>query len=250
MNSNGNKHEVLSLLVSDILAEALAQSRDNAEVTHALLDLLLPQMGLDPPEKAGEANTALVSIVDAEQRRFLERIEGKRANGRERWQRWRQKQSVSQRATNAQLTVSTPLARDNAVSVSVTDTATPSQDKSCSCVGAAEPPAAHSHSRKEDEAPEQTGNEPTRDKPRDRAKDKARPKDAAEVTAYAKSIGYDLDAGRFMDFYEAQGWKQSNGRPLADWKAAVRIWQRRDRDRNEATATDTPESRIKDFILP
>lgn len=112
-------------------------------------------------------------------------------------------------------------------------------------IGVAEQPTAHAHTSEE-------GNEPTGDKPKrkETAKDKARPKDAAEVAAYAEAIGYNLDAERFMDYYEAQGWKQGNGQPIKDWKAAVRLWQRRDRERGEEAAPDTPESRIKDFKLP
>lgn len=30
-----------------------------------------------------------------------------------------------------------------------------------------------------------------------------------------------------MDFYTANGWKQGKGKPIVDWRAALRTWERR-----------------------
>lgn len=49
-----------------------------------------------------------------------------------------------------------------------------------------------------------------------------------EVHAYAQSIDFELDGDAFIDYYQSQGWKKANGRPLTDWKCAVRTWKRRD----------------------
>jgi len=49
----------------------------------------------------------------------------------------------------------------------------------------------------------------------------------AEVTEYAKSIGYKLDGQSFVDSYEAKGWLIGKT-PMKDWKAAVRTWKSRD----------------------
>lgn len=65
-----------------------------------------------------------------------------------------------------------------------------------------------------------------------KAVSKARPKNAMEVTEYAKTINFNLDGELFVDYYKAQGWKQKNGRPLKDWKAAVRTWARREKKTN------------------
>jgi uncharacterized protein YdaU (DUF1376 family) len=53
------------------------------------------------------------------------------------------------------------------------------------------------------------------------------PPTAAEVTEYAKSIGYLIRVELFMSHYEANGWKVGRV-PMKDWKAAVRQWKARD----------------------
>lgn len=47
------------------------------------------------------------------------------------------------------------------------------------------------------------------------------------VMEYAKERGSKIDPIAFFDFYEANGWVQGKqGKPLKDWKAAVRYWER------------------------
>ena len=36
------------------------------------------------------------------------------------------------------------------------------------------------------------------------------------------------DPEKFVDFYSANGWKQGKNKPIVDWKAAVRTWERSD----------------------
>lgn len=50
---------------------------------------------------------------------------------------------------------------------------------------------------------------------------------AAQVTEYAKSIGYRIDAQGFVDKYAATGWTLG-GAPIRDWKALVRRWKKQD----------------------
>lgn len=47
-----------------------------------------------------------------------------------------------------------------------------------------------------------------------------------DVKAYCLERKNDVDAERFFDFYSANGWKQGHGKPIVDWKAAVRTWER------------------------
>lgn len=48
-----------------------------------------------------------------------------------------------------------------------------------------------------------------------------------EVMQYCEERCNGIDAIQFFDFYEANGWVQGKqGKPLKDWKAAVRTWER------------------------
>lgn len=47
------------------------------------------------------------------------------------------------------------------------------------------------------------------------------------VAEYCRERGNSVDAQRFVDFYEAKGWKIGQN-PMKDWKAAVRTWEQRD----------------------
>lgn len=47
-----------------------------------------------------------------------------------------------------------------------------------------------------------------------------------EVKAYCVERKSTVDAERFFDFYSANGWVQGRGKPIRDWKAAVRTWER------------------------
>ena len=51
-----------------------------------------------------------------------------------------------------------------------------------------------------------------------------------EVKAYCEEAQIDIEAERFVDYYESQGWIKSNGRPVINWKATVRTWARRDKE--------------------
>ena len=46
-----------------------------------------------------------------------------------------------------------------------------------------------------------------------------------EVKAYCKERNNGVDAERWFDWYEANGWR-SGKNPMKDWRAAVRTWER------------------------
>ena len=46
-----------------------------------------------------------------------------------------------------------------------------------------------------------------------------------EVQQYIRDKGYNMDAERFVDFYESKGWMVGKNK-MKDWKAAVRNWAR------------------------
>lgn len=47
-----------------------------------------------------------------------------------------------------------------------------------------------------------------------------------EVKAYCLERGNTVDAQVFVDFYTTNGWVQGKGKPIKDWQAAVRTWER------------------------
>lgn len=49
----------------------------------------------------------------------------------------------------------------------------------------------------------------------------------SEVEAYCQERKNGIDARRFCDYYEANGWTQGRGKPIRDWRAAVRTWEGR-----------------------
>lgn len=59
------------------------------------------------------------------------------------------------------------------------------------------------------------------------------PPTVEEVKAYCEERGNGIDARTWFDFYQAKGWKIGTSR-MKDWKAAVRTWEVRNRDRKPA----------------
>ena len=62
-----------------------------------------------------------------------------------------------------------------------------------------------------------------------------------EVRAYYTERGNLVDPETFVDFYTANGWTQGHGKPIRDWKACVRTWEKRDADRKAASADTKPQ---------
>lgn len=53
------------------------------------------------------------------------------------------------------------------------------------------------------------------------------PPTVKEVEDYCNERQNGIDAQSFIDYYEANGWKQGAGRkPIVDWRACVRTWER------------------------
>lgn len=64
-----------------------------------------------------------------------------------------------------------------------------------------------------------------------------------EVRAYCQERNNSVDAERFVDYYEANGWKVGKS-SMKDWKATVRNWERRDKDgRQTSKGTDKNKDR-------
>ena len=73
------------------------------------------------------------------------------------------------------------------------------------------------------------------------------PPSPEEVSAYVRETGAQVDPERFCDFYASKGWKVGNA-PMRDWRAAVRIWAKRE-DRGQpppspASGASSPPEKV------
>ena len=81
-----------------------------------------------------------------------------------------------------------------------------------------------SHSNTRHSSTEQSSTEESEGRARKRF---ARP-ERSEVEAYAHEIGLPPgEADKFLDHFDANGWKVGGKTPMKSWKAALRNWQRR-----------------------
>lgn len=64
-------------------------------------------------------------------------------------------------------------------------------------------------------------------------KKKFEPPTVEEVKAYCLERNNSVDAEKFVDFYTVNGWVQGKGKPIKDWKAAVRTWERNTRSEQQ-----------------
>lgn len=55
------------------------------------------------------------------------------------------------------------------------------------------------------------------------------PPTVEEVRSYCQERNNGINPEAFVDFYTANGWTQGRGKPIKDWRAAVRTWEARDK---------------------
>lgn len=64
---------------------------------------------------------------------------------------------------------------------------------------------------------------------KDKEKGKAKrftPPTLEEVKSYCLERNNNVDAEKFVDYYTANGWVQGKGKPVKDWKACIRTWEK------------------------
>lgn len=66
------------------------------------------------------------------------------------------------------------------------------------------------------------------------------------VSEYCREKGLNVDADRFVDFYESKNWYVGKNK-MKDWKAAVRNWARSQRQESTAKGTEKPRNRFDNF---
>lgn len=54
-----------------------------------------------------------------------------------------------------------------------------------------------------------------------------------EVKAHVQEKGYHFDPQHFWDYYEASGWRTSNGKKVASWKQCCVTWERNSRNKDD-----------------
>ena len=64
-----------------------------------------------------------------------------------------------------------------------------------------------------------------------------------EVKEYCLERNNNVDAEMFIDYYEANGWVQGKGKPIKDWKACIRTWER-----NRSNTMSEREKRIEEWL--
>ena len=73
------------------------------------------------------------------------------------------------------------------------------------------------------------------------AKKRFEPPSVEEVAEYCKERQNRINPQHFVDFYTANGWVQGKGKPIKDWRAAVRNWEQRDQSSGPVRSRGTPE---------
>ena len=63
-----------------------------------------------------------------------------------------------------------------------------------------------------------------------------------EIAAYCRSRSNGLDAEQIWDFYESKGWFIGKSK-MKNWRSAVRTWERRRREEQNAAASANANSR-------
>ena len=66
------------------------------------------------------------------------------------------------------------------------------------------------------------------------------PPSLEEVQAYCSERQNSVDAAHFLDYYATNGWVQGKGKPIKDWKACVRTWERHSYGGEQSDAVPKP----------
>ena len=74
-------------------------------------------------------------------------------------------------------------------------------------------------------------------------REKFKPPTVEEVQTYCLERHNAVDAERFVDFYEAKGWMIGKN-AMKDWKAAVRTWERKDKEAHRGEENGEDEDDI------
>lgn len=83
-----------------------------------------------------------------------------------------------------------------------------------------------------------------KDKKKKRKTDVFQKPSEEEIVEYCNSIGHgEFDAQRFVDYYDANGWKVGKN-PMKDWKATVRNWIRNSEDKDSKQSLNSKKEEL------
>ena len=68
-----------------------------------------------------------------------------------------------------------------------------------------------------------------------------------EVKDYCNERNNNVDAEQFIDYYETNGWVQGKGKPIKDWKACVRTWERNEVNKQNEKKSER-QKRIEEWL--
>lgn len=59
-----------------------------------------------------------------------------------------------------------------------------------------------------------------------------------EVRTYCQERNNNIDPEAFIDYYSSQKWKKANGRPVENWQACIRTWEKRNKDKPKSSGNE------------
>lgn len=74
-----------------------------------------------------------------------------------------------------------------------------------------------------------------KEKDKELEKESRKPPTLEEVRAYAKERGDKVDADKFYQYYSTGHWKDSEGKPVRNWKQKMITWERKDEKKKQYT---------------
>lgn len=103
--------------------------------------------------------------------------------------------------------------------------------KALQCNADVTPPALHGYGEIETEIEKET------EKKSNKGRSRFTPPSLTDVQEYCNQRGNKVDPERFIDYYTSNGWKVGK-KPMKDWKAAVRTWERSENGGKTANNSD------------
>lgn len=73
------------------------------------------------------------------------------------------------------------------------------------------------------------------------------PPTVKDVVAYCKEKELSVDAQRFVDYYQSNGWRVGKN-PMKDWQAAVRNWNGKEQKGNGKTEPEKPTWTVGHYV--